>query len=145
MWLLNFLPNWVVHICLIAGLLGLAASYILTFIPFVSLYKTPIQAAAIIVLVVSVFLEGAISNNDAWQLKVAEAEKRALVAEAKSAEQNVKIVTKFVEKTKAVEENKILVQKQIDKNAATVDSYCFVIPEVINILNQAASSPGVKK
>lgn len=145
MWLLNFLPNWIVHVCLIMGLLGLAASYILTFIPFVSQYKTPIQAAAIIVLIVSVFLEGAISNNDAWQLKVAEAEKRVLAAEAKAAEQNVKIVTKIVEKTKVIEQQKATIQKQIDKNAETADLYCFVIPEVINILNQAASSPGVKK
>lgn len=130
---------------MIVGLLTLACSYILTFIPFVSQYKTPIQAASIIVLIISVFLEGAIFNNDAWQLKVAEAEKRVLVAEAKAAEENVRIVTKFVEKTKAIQDSKVIVQKQIDKNANAIDSQCIVIPEVINILNQAASSPGVKK
>lgn len=139
MWLLNFIPNWMFHICFFAGLLAFAASYLLTFVPFISTYKTPIQAAAVVVLVFSVFMEGAISNNGAWQLKVAEAEKRALVAEAKAAEENVKIVTKVVEKIKVVQDNKILVDKQIAAKANAMDAQCVVIPDALDILNLAAT------
>lgn len=143
MWLLNLLPNWIVHVCLIAGLLALAASYILMFIPFVSRYKTPIQAGAIVVLIFTVFLEGAIFNDDAWRLKVAEAEKRALAAEAKASEENVRIVTQVVEKIKVIQDNKVLVDKKIAAQASTIDAQCKVDPSVVEILNQAAV--GVKK
>lgn len=139
MWLLNFIPNWIFHICFFAGLLAFAASYLLTFVPFISTYKTPIQAGAVIVLVFSVFMEGAISNNDAWKLKVSEAEKRALAAEAKAAEENVKIVTKVVEKIKVVQDNKVLVDKQIAVQADAMDAKCVIIPSAVDILNQAAS------
>lgn len=145
MWLLNFIPNWLFHICFLAGLLAFGASYLLTFIPFISTYKTPIQAGAVVVLVFSVFMEGAISNNDAWLVKVAEAEKRALAAEAKAAEQNVKIVTKVVEKIKVVQDTKIVVQKQIADSAQTINAQCVIVPDVVTILNQAAATPGGKK
>lgn len=144
MWLLDFIPNWIFHLCVIISLLALGASYILTFVPFISTYKTPIQAASVIVLVFGVFMEGVISNNDAWKLKVAEAEKRALVAEAKASEENVKIITKVVEKIKVVRDARYEVGNQISANASAIDSKCVVIPEAINILNQAAATPGVK-
>lgn len=142
MWLLNFLPNWLFHIIFIAGLLGLVASYILTFVPFVTTYKTPIQAASIITLIFAVFMEGAVFNNDAWQLKVSEAEKRALAAEAKAAEENVKIVTKIVEKVQVVRDTKVVIDKQIADNAAAMDAKCIVVPQALDILNKAAATPG---
>jgi hypothetical protein len=103
-WLLSFLPNFVFHLIVIAGLLGLIASQFFRFIPFVSTYSLPIKVISIIALVIGVWFEGGISNNDAWLAKVKEMEVKVAAAEAKSSEANVKIITKVVEREKIIKE-----------------------------------------
>lgn len=102
MWLMNFLPDWIFHAVLLAGVLGLLASFVLKFIPAVSTYKLPIQAAAILLIVVGVWFEGAMSNQAAWEARVAEMQVKVAEAEAKSAETNTKIVTKTVKQLELV-------------------------------------------
>ena len=102
MWLMNFLPDWIFHAVLLAGVLGLLASLVLKFIPVVSTYKLPIQAAAILLIVVGVWFEGAMSNQAAWEARVAEMQVKVAEAEAKSAETNVQIITKTVKKLELV-------------------------------------------
>ena len=147
MWILQILPDWVFHLILLVGLLGLGASFVLKFIPFVAQYKIPIQVAASILIVLGVYMEGAISNQAWWELRVAEAELRAKEAEAKAAEANGKIEYKIVEKTKVVEVVDRKVQQQIQDLAVKMDQRCYVIPEVNTILNDAATArkQGAKK
>ena len=102
MWLMNFLPDWIFHAILLAGVLGLLASFVLKFIPVISTYKLPIQAAAILLIVVGVWFEGAMSNQAEWEARVAEMQVKVAEAEAKSQEENIKIVTKTVKKLELV-------------------------------------------
>ena len=102
MWLMNFLPDWIFHAILLAGVLGLLASFVLKFIPVISTYKLPIQAAAILLIVVGVWFEGAMSNQAEWEARVAEMQVKVAKAEAKSQEENIKIVTKTVKKLELV-------------------------------------------
>jgi hypothetical protein len=102
MWLMNFLPNWIFHAILLAGVLGLLASLVLGFIPAVRTYKLPIQVGAILLIVFGVWFEGAMSNQAAWEEKVAEMQVKVAEAEAKSAETNTKIVTKTVKQLELV-------------------------------------------
>lgn len=147
MWILQFLPDWVFHLILLIGLLGLGASFVLKFVPFVAQYKVPIQVAASILIVLGVYMEGAISNQAWWEARVAEAEKRVKEAEAKAAEANVVIVEKVVEKVKVVEVVNQQVQQQIKDLAVKIDQRCYVIPEVNSIHNDAvgARKQGAKK
>jgi hypothetical protein len=102
MWLMNFLPNWIFHAILLAGVLGLIASFVLGFVPAVRTYKLPIQVAAILLIVFGVWFEGAMSNQAAWEARVAEMQVKVAEAEAKSAETNTKIVTKTVKQLELV-------------------------------------------
>ena len=102
MWLMNFLPDWIFHAILLAGVLGLLTSFVLKFIPVISTYKLPIQAAAILLIVVGVWFEGAMSNQAEWEARVAEMQVKVAEAEAKSQEENIKIVTKTVKKLELV-------------------------------------------
>ena len=102
MWLINFLPNWIFHVILLAGILGLLASFVLKFIPFFSIYNLPIQVSAILLIVFGVWFEGAISNQAEWEAKVAELQIKIAEAEAKSQETNVQIITKTVKKLELV-------------------------------------------
>ena len=146
MWLLQWLPNWVFHLILLAGLLGLGASFLLKFFPVAQQYKVPAQVVASILIVFGVYMEGAISNQAWWELRVAEAEKRVAEAEKKAAEANGKIEYVIVEKTKVVEVVDRKVQQQIRDLANKMDQRCYIIPEVNTIHNDAAAArKGAKK
>lgn len=147
MWILQWMPDWVFHLILLIGLGGLGASFVLKFVPFVAQYKIPIQVAASILIVLGVYMEGAISNQAWWEARVAEAELRVKEAEAKSAAANGKIEYVIVEKTKVVEVVDRRVQQQIKEIATKMDQRCYVIPEVNGIHNDAATArkTGAKK
>lgn len=146
MWILQWMPDWVFHLILLVGLGGLGASFVLKFVPFVAQYKIPIQVAASILIVLGVYMEGAISNQAWWEARVAEAELRVKEAERLAAEANGKIEYKIVEKTKVVEVVNQKVQQQIKDLAIKMDQRCYVIPEVNGIHNDAATArKGAKK
>lgn len=147
MWLLQWLPDWVFHLILLVGIVGLGASFVLKFIPFVSEYKLPIQVASGILIALGIYMEGAISNQAWWKDKVNDAEKRVLKAEALAAEANGKIEYKIVEKVKVVEVVDRKVQQQIKDLANKMDQRCYIVPEVNTIHNQAATArkQGAKK
>ena len=92
MWILKWLPDFVFYAILLAGLAGIAASFVLKFVPFVAQYRLPIQWAAGILTAFGLYMTGAISDNDAWLARVADLERQVSAAEARSAEQNIKIV-----------------------------------------------------
>lgn len=146
MWLLQWLPDWVFHLILLVGLLGLGASFLLKFFPSIAPYKVLIQVVASLMIVLGVYMEGAISNQAWWELRVAEAEKRVAEAEKKAAEANGKIEYVIVEKTKVVEVVDRKVQQQIRDLANKMDQRCYIVPEVNTIHNQSATArKGAKK
>ena len=106
MWILNFIPDIVFHAIVIAGILGMIASFFLGYMPFISLYKTPIQIVSVIVLVFGVWVEGANSNNESWKLKVKELEAKVSQAQIKSNEINTKLVEKIAENQKIIKDKK---------------------------------------
>jgi len=99
---MNFLPDWIFHAVLVVGTLGLIASFILNFIPTFKLYHLPIQVISVLLIIVGVWFEGAMSNQAAWEARVAEMQVKVAEAEAKSAETNTKIVTKTVKQLELV-------------------------------------------
>ena len=146
MWLLQWLPDWVFHLILLVGLLGLGFSFLLKFFPSAAPYKVLIQVVASLMIVLGVYMEGAISNQAWWELRVAEAEKRVAEAEKKAAEANGKIEYVIVEKTKVVEVVDRKTQQQIRDLANKMDQRCYIIPEVNTIHNGAAQArKGAKK
>lgn len=145
MWILELLPDWTIHLLLIAGVLGIAASFILTFIPFVSQYKLPIQAASILALVVAVWFEGGIANEAKWQSRVTELEAKVAEAEKQSAVVNGQIDNKANQKIQAVKQVQYVVQERLRTETATIDAQCKVTPSTVEMLNTAARSQGASK
>ena len=145
MWLMNFLPNWIFHAILLAGVLGLIASLVLKFIPFFNTYKLPVQVLSILLIVTGVWFEGAISNQAEWEARVAEMQVKVAEAEAKSSEANVQIVTKVVKKTKLVHERGDAIISYIDREVVKNNEVIkFVencpIPDIIIKTHNAAAT-----
>ena len=141
MWVLNFLPDWFFYIVLLAGIGGLIASYLMKFIPFVYMYRTPIQIGSVLAIVVGTFMLGAAWNDEEWRRRVAEMEQKVAEAEVKSVEENVKIVTKIVKKTEIVRTKGEEVIKYIDKEVVKYNARCEIPNELVNALNDAAEQP----
>ncbi len=137
MWILQWLPNWIFYLILLAGLIGYAATYLLRFVPAVYMYKTPIQLTSIGLIVIGVFMAGAIHNEEAWIARVKEMEVKVAEAQAKSAEENVKIVEKITTKTQVIREKSDNNIKYIDREVIKYDNTCVIPKEFIKAHNDA--------
>jgi hypothetical protein len=149
MWILSFLPDsflfWVINLILLLGLAGTLSSFFIRFIPFLFPYATPIKITGIILLVLGVWFRGGYDVEMKWREKVKEVEAKVAAAEAKSQEVNTVIEKVYVDRVKVVTETKVVIKKQIVEKEKIIDSVCVVVPEVIQIMNEAAKNPGASK
>ena len=141
MWILNFLPDWLFYIILLAGVGGLAASYLMKFIPFVYMYRTPIQIGSVVAIVLGTFMIGAAWNDQEWRRRVAEMEQKVAAAEVHSNEENVKIITKIVNKTEVIKTKGEDVIKYIEKEVVKYNDRCEIPNQLVEALNKAAEQP----
>jgi hypothetical protein len=152
MWIFEWLPDAVTHVIFLVGALGVFAGFVLTFIPFVTQYKLPIQIASIFIFALGVYLEGALAENKEWTAKVKELEAKIAVAEERSNTANVKVEEKVVTQTQIIKQKgRDIIQyidREVVKNNEVVKyvENCPVPKEVLDIHNQAATmSRGDKK
>lgn len=148
--MLQWLPNWIFYAVLLAGVFGLVASYLirfLSFIPFLYVYKTPIQLGSIVAIVIGTFMAGAIYDNDAWEARVKEMEEKVAAAEVQSKEENIKIVEKVVNKVQIVKTRGQDIVKYVDREVVKYDTkfapggICEIPKEFIKAHNDAAEAP----
>jgi hypothetical protein len=148
MFILHFLPDFVTHLILIAGILGTIAGFVLGFIPLIRTYQLPIQIISLLLLSFGLYIEGGLANEESWQLKVKEVEAKLATKEAVSQEKNVEIVEKVVTKTEYIKTKGQDIIKYVDKEVVKdneVIKYveiCPAIPQVIlKSINDAATIP----
>ena len=110
-WMLSFLPDWFWTLLLITGVLALLAAWVLKSVPVISNYRLPIQVGGILALLVGIYFQGVMANEEKWQARVKELEEQVAAAEAKSKEVNVKVEEKIIYKDKVIKERG---QKQIE-------------------------------
>ena len=147
MWILNWLPNWIFYGIFFAGLLGLLATYVMKFIPFVYVYRTPIQAVSVLAIAIGTYMSGAISNEEAWQARVKEMEAKVAAAEVQSVKENIKIVEKVVKKTEYIIRRGQDIIQYVDREIVKYDTkfapggVCEIPKEFIKAHNDAAEAP----
>ena len=147
MWILQWLPDWIFYGIFFAGLLGLLATYVMKFIPFVYVYRTPIQAISVLAIAIGTYMSGAISNEEAWQVRVKEMEAKVAAAEVQSVKENVKIVEKVVKKTEYITRRGQDIIQYVDREVVKYDTkfapggVCEIPKEFIKALNDAAEAP----
>ena len=151
MWILHFLPDalilWICNIVLLAGILLTVTAFFIKRIPIINQYRIPAQVLGIALLVMGVYWRGGYAIEMEWRERVAEVEARVAAAEAKSAEENVKIVTKIVTKTQVIRTRGETITKYIDREIVKYDEkfapggQCEIPKEFIKALNDAAEAP----
>lgn len=138
MWILSFLPNFIVHLVPILGVLLLIASLLVSVFPILNPYKLVMQIIGLIVLCFGLYLEGGLSEKKEWESKIAELQVKVKDAEDKAKKENVKVVQKIVKKTEyyRVRGNDII--KYVDREVTKYDSQCVIPKEFVQAHNSAA-------
>jgi len=149
MWMLSFVPDALLHIVvigiMIAGIAIYALSFLTRFVPPLIPYSGIARILGTVLLVGGIYFYGSYETEMSWRDKVAELQAKVAVSEKKSAEANVKIQNVVKEKIKYVKETRVVIQEHIKTVESKIDSMCKVAPEAVDILNEAAATPGVKK
>lgn len=151
MWMLNFIPdfllNFIINLVLLVGIAGVIVSsafkYVIKYLPQIIPYRTALQIASVLLLAFGVYLKGGQVVEEKWRARVAELEAKVAIAEEKSKVVNETVKTVFVDKVKIVKEQQVVVQEKIKTVEVKVDAQCKITADTIDILNDAAR--GVKK
>lgn len=137
-WFLSWLPDWFIHLIVLAGIAGFLVAQFIKAIPFVNQYNLYVKIASIVIFVAGVWLEGGRGVERVWEARVAELEAKIAVAEAQSQAANKQLADALVAKQKVTKEVQVVIQERIKHVSSRIDAECRVDPEVVSILNDAA-------
>lgn len=141
-WMFSLIPDavlvFLIHICLLAGIvLSILGTFSSKF-PFVGEYGRLAKLIGIPLFLLGIFLEGGLYVEMKWRHKAQELEAKVAESEAKAKETNVEIQKVYVDRIKTVKEVKVVIQERIKEVEKRIDAECKVAPEAISILNDAA-------
>ena len=151
MWMLSFLPDallvWIINIVLLAGIVGTTVSVLfklaIRWIPWIIPYRTLLQVVSIVLLLAGVYFKGGLAIEQEWRARVKELEAKVAISEEQAKAANTKIEKVYIDRVKVVKDTQVVIQEKLKTVEVKIDSQCKVVPEAINILNDAAA--GVKK
>ena len=140
MWILDFLPDAFIHFLVLAGALGTIAGFLLGMVPFIALYRTVIQVVSILVLSLGIYLEGGLSNQEQWRIKVAELETKLAKQRENAAKINTQIVTNTITKKQIIKQKGETIIQYIDREVVKFDKSCPIPLSVITSHDAAAKN-----
>ena len=120
------------------GALGIIAGFFIKFIPWINIYRTPIQIVSILLFCSGVYWYGGYTTEMLWREEVAKLEEKVAEAEKQSVKTNTVIKKVYVDRVKIVKQDVVVVQEKIREIEKLIDKDCRVAPEAIQLLNQAA-------
>ena len=151
--MLHFLPDtlilWFCNLLLLTGVALTVAGFFVHRIPFPLLwqYQLPFKILGIALLVLGVYFRGGYGVEMAWRERVAEVEARLKAAEEQSANENIRIETKTVNRTRLIRERGEEIVKYVDREVVKYDTkfmpggICEIPREFIKAHNDAAEAP----
>jgi hypothetical protein len=144
MWLLHLLPDsfilLIVYALMGLGALGILLGFLIRFIPWINIYRTPIQIVSIVLFCSGVYWYGGYTTEMIWREQVAALQQQVADSEKKSVETNTVIKKVYIDRIKVVKQDVVVVQEKIREVQKIIDQDCRVAPEAINLLNEAAKS-----
>lgn len=114
-WMLSLLPDWFWTLILILGIVGILASWLLRRLPFISSYSLPIKITSVVFLLLGVYFQGVIANEEKWQAEMKKLEEQVKTAEAQSADANKKLTAALDEKKQLAAQKNREIVKYIDR------------------------------
>lgn len=102
LFLLEFLPDYLVHVMLIVGFIGAFLLSIAGSWEFLNKYIAPIRIFSIVLLAIGLYLEGGLAVHNDYVVKTSKLEKDLAIANEISQKANVKIIEKTLTKLQVI-------------------------------------------
>lgn len=141
MWLFDFVPGWLFQLTFFLSIVIYLIATTLKVLPYSQLFKY----GSIATVFLSTYLLGMQAADNSWRKKASDLQQKVLELEAKSQEENVKIVERVVTKREVVKQRGEDIIKYVDrevvKNQEVVKyiEQCPKLPtEIVNTINKAA-------
>ena len=145
MWAIEYIPEIVIHLMFLVGVLSTIVGFLTSFVPFIGKYVIVVRIVGVLLLTSGVYLEGGLENSKIWKIKVANLESKIKTLEIKSQKENIVIQEKVVTKIQTIRQKGDTVIKYIDKIVVKNNEIikyienCPLPKEIILIHNQAAT------
>ena len=143
MWILNFLPDFIVPAILFLGAALTFIGFFLSFIPFVSTYKLPVQILGVVILSLGLYLYGGLSFKKELESEIAELKLKLAQSEAETIRLNNEISTKYISKKDASKLKTQKITEYIEKEIKVFDSSCQIPEVAIKAHNAAAANKSI--
>jgi hypothetical protein len=144
MFLLHFLPDWLlsafVNGVLISGAVLTVLSFFTSWIPFITQYRVPVQVLGTILLTAGVYFKGGESAELAWRGRVAELQQKVEIAQEKSKAATERLNDEVKRNKQNAKETTQAIKQDIARNAKQLDAECRVSDAAISIHNEAAQN-----
>lgn len=145
MWLLHFLPDsfilYVVYAAMGLGAAGIVTSYVIRFIPFINIYRIPIQILSILLLVTGVYWYGGYSTEMWWRGETARLQEEIRKSEEKAPIITKEIVTKYKDKILVVKHGVEVIKKEIEVKREIINEGCKLNPIAVEMYNKGVTGP----
>ena len=143
LFLLSFLPDWLFYAIAFFSFCALLLTTFAVSLPMIGKmigqYVIPVQILSFVVLLMSVFLVGGLSNEASWQLKVAKANVEIAELKVKSEQVNTKILTKYIDRIQVIKEKGNVIIKEVPKYITKESDAKCDIPNSFVMLHDAAA------
>lgn len=143
MWIIDFFPNFVSHLIVTAGVIGVfltSIPIIWGLIPSLKLFKLPVQIVSVFALLLGAYLEGGIVKDTMWENRVSILEKKLSDAGVKSAQVDTKVITKFLTKSQIIKEKGDTITEYIDREVVKYNDTCPIPSAAVKSHNAAAKN-----
>ena len=145
MWVLHFLPDsfilYVVYCAMAVGATGIIASYVIKLIPFLNIYRTPIQLLSIALFCAGVYWYGGYSTEMEWRAEAKKLQDKITEEENKSPVITKEIVYKTKEKILVVKRGVEVVKKEIEIKREIINEGCKLNPTAVEMYNKGVTGP----
>jgi thiol:disulfide interchange protein len=144
MFLLHFLPDWLlsafVNAVLISGAVLTVLSFFTSWIPFITQYRIPVQVLGTILLTGGVYFKGGEVAELQWRERVAELQQKVDVAQEKSKAATERLNDEVKRNKQTAKDTTVAIKQDIARNAKQLDAECRVSDAAIEIHNEAAQN-----
>lgn len=123
---------------LIASLLAVLMGFFLGKVAFIKQYTTLLKWGGLVVLTLSLFLEGALYDYNVMQARVEEAKKQAAEYEQANKELNDKLAKKSDKVREKIKTKKEYITRYIDREVTKYDNTCVIPKPFVDAHNQSA-------
>lgn len=114
-WMLSLLPDWFWTLVLLVGVLGVLAAWVLKFVPFVKTYRLAIQVGSVLCLLVGVYFQGVIANEEKYKSEHERLKEEIARAEAAFKTANEELSRAQTARDNAIAEKGKTITKTIDR------------------------------